>query len=63
MVNEFNQIYEFIVTVIFLWTLSTAATNLILLQSELVDNVELLNGIRTFFLAIWSFVVIFFLLF
>lgn len=58
MVNEFNKMYGAIITVIFLWTLSTVATNLILLQHELVDNTELLNGLRTVFLAIWSFVVI-----
>lgn len=58
MVNELNQIYKFIILVLFLWTLSTVATNLIILQSELVDNTQLLNGIKTIFLAIWSFLVI-----
>lgn len=59
MVNEFSQIYEFIITTLFLWTLSTVATNLFLLQSELIYSTQLLNGIKTIFVAIWSFLVIF----
>lgn len=57
MVNEFNEIYDIIITCIFLWTLSTVCCNLILLQTQLVDNTNVLNAIRTIFLAFWSFVV------
>lgn len=57
MVNELNRVYDLIITCIFLWTLSTVCCNLILLQTQLVDNTNPLDGLRTIFLAIWSFVV------
>lgn len=37
LVNEFNHIYEFIVTGIFAWTLSAIASSLLVVQKELVE--------------------------
>lgn len=38
--NEFREIYKFIVTGLFLWTISTICSSLLVLQSELVEYMK-----------------------